>query len=144
MDKIKDFFLSYNVLKLKIVGFIGTILLTLAWSGVIKSLPLIVIFGTLGASSITIFTFLMNEAYKHTRNVTVYMLRLIVLSLLAAFPYFMIYHRIDLDAADFHNYLSTPLMIFYCLGIIFICDRWKQKGLRVITFITLTIVAMVL
>lgn len=130
--------------KLKLIGLIGTIFLTLAWSGIINNTAIILVLGTLGASSLTIFLFLMNEGLKNTRSVTKYMLRLIALSLLSAFPYFMIYHNLETDYADFYNYLSTPFMILFALGTLYVCDRWKKKSFRIVTLVVLCIFATVI
>jgi len=117
--------LKLNAFHLKITGMFSVTLLTLAFSGLIKNDVLQIVLGILGSASITIFTFLIIEGYKHTHNVTKYMLRLLFIAVLAAYPSRVLFGGTKLSPQDF---FSAPLTAFICLGAISLYDKLKTKG----------------
>lgn len=120
-----------DILKLKLISFVGTVLLTVAWCGVIPQslLWLKMLLGFLGASSLPVLALVLSEAMKHTRNITIYMLRLVLLAALCAFPYYVLYHEPG-SAFRFSDYLSGPFTVFYCVGVLLIYDKLPYKWLK--------------
>lgn len=130
-----------NISKLKSIGFAALIMLTLAWSGIVKNVYVVLALGFFGASALTIYLFVMNETLTETRSLTKYMLRLLGISILSAFPYFMIFR--DLTAKfSFGDYLSFPFTIFFCVGVITVLDKIKSQGIRIFVFIIMCVFAM--
>ncbi len=120
-----------DTFKLKIIGYVGTVLLSLAWCGIIPdSLTwLKVVLGFLGAVSIPVYALLLSEGLRHTKSVTLYMVRILVLAILCAFPYYTIYHNPG-SGFLFADYLSGPFTVFYCAGILLIYDKLPYKWLK--------------
>ena len=130
----------FSLFTLKIIGFFCLVISTVAWSGLVRQELLRFILGFLGAPSILIFLFAMNEALKKTSSVNKYMLRVLALAVISAFPYFMIYRDLTSEKISFSNYLSAPFTVFYSIGIIYSCDKIKSKGLK--TFMLLLFIGM--
>ena len=120
-----------DVFKLKLIAFTGTAMLFAAWSGIIPSSLqwLRILLGFLGSVSIPVISLVLSEAIKHTRSVTLYMVRLLVMAVLCAFPYFMIYHDPS-SGFRFSDYLSGPFTVFYCVGILLIYNKLPYKWLK--------------
>jgi len=132
--------LKLNSFHLKLIGMFSVTLLTLAFSGLIKNTVLQIIFGILGSVSITIFTFLIVEGFKHTRNLTKYMLRLLFIAFLAAYPSRVLFGVTKLSLQDF---FSAPLTAFICLGAISLYDKLKTKGQKTFCIIFICLISYI-
>ena len=131
------------MLTLKIIAFAGTVCLNLAWCGLIKLLPLQLALSFIGASSITLIAFAANEAVKKTSNLTKYLLRLLLLAVICAFPYFTVYRDLS-TAFKFSNYLSAPFAVFFIAGVFSLYDKLPYKWMKTGTLILFVIISAVL
>ena len=134
---------GFNMLTLKIIAFAGTVCLNLAWCGLIKLLPLQLALSFIGASSLTLIAFAANEAVKKTSNLTKYLLRLLVLAAVCAFPYFTVYRDLS-TAFRFSNYLSGPFAVFFIAGVFSVYDKLPYKWMKTGTVILFVIVSAAL
>jgi len=122
---------TINNLQLKIIGFVCLVLSNIAWSGIVPSGSVLqFILGFLGAPAIVIFLFSMNEALKFGSSLNKYMIRLLILALVSAFPYYMVFSNQGDNSFKFANYLSSPFTVFYCVGILYIFDKIKTTWIR--------------
>lgn len=131
---------EFNMLQIKILGFICIIMLNVAWSGIIRLDGLCFVLGFLGSAGISLFLFAMMEKLKHTVKLTGYMLKLLALSAVSAFPYYIVYCS---ENARLSTYLPSSFTLFFCVGAITIYDRLKQKSLRIFSVIFFCIVSFI-
>ena len=124
-----------NMLQLKTVAFGLMILLNLAWCGLIKNSLLQFVLGFLGSISIPLFLFIMNESLEHTGNITRYMLRVLVLALVSALPYYIVYTDFGSDRIQLGAFLSSPFTIFYCIGAINLYKKISQPNIKLIALV---------
>ena len=135
--------LQIDLFRIKIIGAAGTVLLMLAWSGIFRNTLLSFALGFLGSSSILIFGFALNEAVNRTRSLSKYMLRILILAVICAFPYFTLYR--DLTASfRFSDYLSGPFTVFFGIGSLYVYDRLKVKWMKTASVIVLLLISVFL
>jgi hypothetical protein len=123
------------MLQLKTVAFGLMILLNLAWCGLIKNSLLQFVLGFLGSISIPLFLFIMNESLEHTGNITRYMIRVLVLALVSALPYYIVYTDFGSDRIQLGAFLSSPFTIFYCIGAINLYKKISQPNIKLIALV---------
>ncbi len=135
-----------DIIKLKLIAFTGTVLLNIAWCGIIPSsnnmLWLRIVLSFLGASALPILALITSESIKHTRSLFKYMLRLLALSVICGFPYFFLYHNPTASNTMFKEYLSGPFTVFFVTGILFAYDKLPYKWLKntsIVLFIALSV-----
>lgn len=121
--------LQLDLFWIKIIGSVGSVLMTLAWSGIIQNALLSFVLGFLGASSILLFGFAANEAFKLARSLNRYMIRLLILSAVCSFPYFILYRDL-LTTFRFSNFLSGPFTVFYGIGCIYVYEKLRVKWMK--------------
>lgn len=133
-----------NMLQIKSIGLVCIVLLNLAWSGIIRNTAISFVLGLFGSTGITLFLFAMNEAVKKTRNLTKYMLRVLVLALVSAIPYHVVYYDYGSSLLRFRTYFSAPFTLFFCIGAMVLYDRIAQKGIRTVSVFFFCVVSFIL
>lgn len=133
-----------NLLQIKAIGLLCTVLLNLAWSGILKNTAVCFVCGLIGSAGITLFLFAMNEALQKTSNLTRYMLRVLILSVLSAVPYHLVYYDYSDSLLRFRSYFSSPFTLFFCIGALVLYDRIAQKRLRTASVLFFCIVSFFL
>ncbi len=106
------------------------VLLNLSMLGVVTNPVLKYAFGILGASSLTIFAFLISEGYRKTSNVNKYVIRVLIFAVIAAFPQRAILFLTHQGKVDFTAYFNAGLSAFLCLTGISTYDKLKEKYLK--------------
>lgn len=107
------------------------VLLNLTMFEVVKTPVWKYLCGILGTSSLTIFAFLITEGYRRTHNLTKYMLRVLIVAVISAFPYHAVMKLQYGDSAGVTAYFSAALSAFVCLGALSSYDRLKNKNTRI-------------
>ena len=122
--------MKINLFKLKLIAFASLTLFTLSISGLIQKPALSFIFQLLGFMCIPLFCFIISEGYRNTRSVNKYMLRILLLALLTAFPHRYVCFSVE-GAYDAQLFYSAALTAFFCLGCIMLYDKMKNKYQRI-------------
>lgn len=135
--------LRIDLFWIKIAACAGTVLLVLAWSGIVKETLLSFVLGFFGSSSILLFSFALNEAVLHTRSFNKYMLRVLILAVICAFPYFILYRDLT-SSFRFGDYLSGPFSVFYGIGCIYVYDKLKVKWMKYASLVILLLISVFL
>ena len=104
-----------NNIQLRTIAMAAMVLLNIAWCGIIKNPYIQLPLGIIGSGSITLFVFLADEGCKNSRNTTKYMLRLLLVSLISAVPYYFVYGDPKAPLLSPSNYFSSPKTIFLCV-----------------------------
>lgn len=120
------------------------VLLNLTMFGVVKSPVLQYLFGILGTASMTIFAFLITEGYRRTHNLTKYMLRVLLVAVISAFPYHAVMKLQYDTAAGVTSYFSAALSAFICLGALPSYDRLKHRNLKIVFVCFLCVASYIL
>ena len=116
--------------KLKIIGMITMVLLNLAMLGVVENSFLKYFCGIVGSASLTIFTFLISEGYRHTSNINKYVWRVLLFALISAFPQRAILFILNDGKTDLNAYFTAGLSAFLCLTAISTYEKLKEKSLK--------------
>ena len=132
-----------NNIQLRTVAMVAMVALNVAWCGLIKNPYIQLPLGIIGSGSITLFVFLADEAYRNTGNVTKYMLRLLLVSLISAIPYYFVYGDPAASVLSPANYFSSPMTIFLCVGSVLLFDKMKNKQLKIFAVVFLCIVSFI-
>lgn len=132
-----------NNIQLRTVAMVAMVALNVAWCGLIENRYIQIILGVIGSGSITLFAFLADEAFRHTRNVTKYMLRLLLISLISAVPYYFVYGDHTKSILYPANYFSSPMTIFLCIGSVLLYDKMKSKQLRIFEVLFFVIISFI-
>lgn len=132
---------NIDIFKLKIIGMITMTMLNLALSGIIKNYLITVPLGIIGCMSITIFAFLIVEGYRHTSSLNKYMLRILLVTAISAYPYQWVFGTAQFDPRNFFN---SALTAFICLGSLYMYDRMKTKETKIFFLVFITSVSIIL
>ncbi|MBE7065406.1 MAG: hypothetical protein E7384_06305 [Ruminococcaceae bacterium] len=132
-----------NNIQLRTIAMAAMVLLNIAWCGLIKNPFIQLPLGIIGSGSITLFAFLAEEACKNSKNTTKYMLRLLLLSLISAVPYYFVYGDPKAQLLNPSNYFSSPMTIFLCVGSVLMMEKIKGNRLRLFTMVFLCIVSFI-
>lgn len=132
-----------NNIQLRTIAIAAMVVLNVAWCGIIKNPYIQLPLGIIGSGSITLFAFLADEGCRNSRNTTKYMLRLLLLSLISAVPYYFVYGNPKAQLLNPSNYFSSPMTIFLCVGSILMIDRIKGKSLRIFAIVFFAIISFI-
>lgn len=116
-----------NSFSLRIIGFVSLTIwyILVSFIGFSNQL-LAVCIGVIGTVSITIFIFLSIEGYKKTKNVTKYLMRLLISAAIAGIPYYLI-TKGALAEGTYYNGIFT---VIFLVGGISFYDKIKNKNVR--------------
>lgn len=144
MDKLSESVKKgLNNIQLRTVAMVSMIALNVAWCGLIKNPYLQIALGILGSGSITLFAFLAEEGYRNTGSTTKYMLRLLLLSLISAVPYYFVYGNPKASLLSPANYFSSPMTVFLCIGSVLLYDKMKKRQLKIFAVVFLCIISFI-
>ncbi len=132
---------NIDIFKLKIIGLITNILLNLSLSGIIKNNYIKIPMAIIGAMSLTIFAFIITESFKKTSNLSKYMLRVLFIAVVSAYPYLWVYGKTEFSPEDFFN---SALTVFICIGSLSVIDKLKTKSSKIAGIIFISIVSVIL
>lgn len=117
--------MKFSNAKLKLIAMLSMAALSVSFSGLVdRYFALKMFLGIMGWTSIGLYAFLITEGYRQTRNLTKYMLRVLLFAVLSALPYRYVYASAE-DALSPHFFYSAALTAFFCLGAIALYDRLK-------------------
>lgn len=131
---------NIDVFKLKIVGIITMIMLNISLSGIIRSLYITIPLGIIGAMSLTIFTFIITESVKKTSSLYKYMLRILLIAVISAYPYLWVFGEPKFSPENFFN---SALTAFICVGAISMYDKMHNTSQRVVCVLFITALSVV-
>lgn len=134
---------QFNGFQLKIIGFAALTLSSVAFSGLIKNSYVQCLLGILGCAALPIFTFLITEGYRKTHNLSRYMLRVLLVAVVAAYPYRCVFFDQE-SAYDPRSFFSSALTAFFCLGAIVMYDKMKTKNQRVFCVVFLCAMSLII
>lgn len=137
---------KFNNLQLRTIALVAMVALNVAWCGLIKNPYIQVPLGIIGSGSITLFAFLADEACRNTKNYTKYLVRLLVLAVISAVPYFFVYTygKEITSLLDPKLYFSSPMTIFLCAGSVMMLDKLKSQQLKTFAIVFLCILSFIL
>jgi len=133
-----------NNLQLRTVAMVAAVALNLAWCGLIKNPYIQLPLGIIGSGSITLFAFLAEEGYRHTGSHSKYMMRLLLLSLVSAAPYFLVYGDASASLLSPSNYFSSPMTVFLCVGSVLMYDKIQSRHIRIFAILFLCVMSFIL
>lgn len=132
-----------NIFVLKITAFISLTLFTLSLSGFITNAPLRFAFQALGYVCVPLFAFIISEGYRHTRSVNKYILRVLLVAVIAALPHRYVCAAAD-NLTDPRLFYSAALTGFFCIGSIILYDKMRSKYTRIICVIFTVVITFFL
>ena len=116
--------------KLKIIGMITMVLLNLAMFEIVTQPVFKYFCGIVGSASLTIFAFLISEGYRRTSSINKYVLRVLIFTVISAFPHHAISVIRNPEGINITGYFSAALSAFVCLCAISTYDKMKNKYMR--------------
>ena len=135
--------MKLNLFKLKIIAFISLTFFTLSISGLISNSILNYSFMFLGFVCVPLFAFIIIEGYKHTRSINKYLLRILLLAILTAFPHRYVILAIA-SAFDAQSFYSSAFTGLFCLMCIVIYDKIANKYAKIFCIIFTVVVSFVI
>lgn len=130
---------NIDIFKLKIIGVITMVMLNISLSGIIKPLYITIPMGIIGTMSLTIFAFIITESYKKTSSLYKYMLRILLVAVISAYPYMWVFGE---PAFNIKNFFNSALTAFICVGGISIYDKMQNTAQRFICIFFITAVSV--
>ncbi len=135
--------MKLDIFKLKLIAFASLTLFTISISGLISNVTVNYIFMFLGFVSLPLFSLIILEGYKHTKSVNKYLLRILLLTLLTAFPHRYVCMSAN-NAADAQVFYSSAFTGLFCLLCIIIYDKLKGKFAKIFCIIFTVAVSFII
>lgn len=130
-----------DIFTLKIIGLVTMTMLNLSFSSLIQNLYIKIPLGVIGASSLTIFAFIITESYRHTSNLNKYLFRVLLIAVVSALPYNLVYGD-NLLVAKY--YFNSALTAFICITSLYMYDKMNSRFTRIFFLIFIGVISTVL
>ena len=133
--------LNITAAKLKVTAMVTMVLFNIAMFDIVKIPWLKYACGIIGASSLTLFAFLISEGVKHTRSTNKYVIRTLIFAIISAFPFHAITKMLNGGQGSITGYYSAALSAFLCVGALVTYDRMKSRGFRIALILFLVVIS---